>query len=132
MIKTGIVHAELARRLAGLRHTDLFALSDSGLTVPAAVPVVDLGVLYGLPPLEPVLEAVLAVTDVEFAWLSRQTRQSSPGLYQTIHTLIPDAEALDHDDFKTLIADCRFVVRTGDTVPFSNVILRAGVPWLRR
>ncbi|WP_067897896.1 D-ribose pyranase [Nocardia vaccinii] len=128
MRTTGIIHAELAAALTGLRHTDLFAISDSGLPVPATVPVIDLGISYGFPRFEPILNLVLHEVTVEAAWASREVTAENPDaaalLTENLH-----AELLDHDSFKSRIADCRFVVRTGEARPYANVLLRAGVPW---
>ncbi|MBY8858220.1 D-ribose pyranase [Nocardia sp. CA2R105] len=128
MRTTGIIHAELASALTGLRHTDLFAVSDSGLPVPAGIPVIDLGISYGFPRFEPILDLILHEVTIEAAWGSRQvTTENSEAA-----TLLADhvhAELIDHETFKSRIADCRFVVRTGEARPYANVLLRAGVPW---
>ncbi len=128
MRTTGIIHAELAAALTGLRHTDLFAISDSGLPVPAAVPVIDLGISYGFPRFEPILDLVLHEVTVEAAWASREVIAENPDaarlLTENLH-----AELIDHEAFKSRIAGCRFVVRTGEARPYANVLLRAGVPW---
>ena len=36
---------------------------------------------------------------------------------------------VSHDDLKREVARASFVVRTGSTTPFANVILRSGVPF---
>ncbi len=38
-------------------------------------------------------------------------------------------EAVGHEEFKQRCRDARAVVRTGETTPYANVILRAGVPF---
>lgn len=38
MKKSGIINAELLRRLALLRHTDLLVVADAGLPIPPGVP----------------------------------------------------------------------------------------------
>ncbi|MQY20296.1 D-ribose pyranase [Nocardia macrotermitis] len=128
MRTTGIIHAELAAALTGLRHTDLFAVSDSGLPVPAAVPVIDLGITYGFPNFAPILNLILQDVTIEAAWASREVTTENPEaailLTQTVHP-----ELLDHETFKSRISACRFVVRTGEAKPYANVLLRAGVPW---
>ncbi len=129
MRTSGLINAELIAALTGLRHTDLFAVSDSGLPVPVGVPVIDLGISYGFPRFEPILDLILREVTVEAAWGSRDVATENPDTA----TLLADrlnTELLDHEEFKRRIADCRFVVRTGEARPFANVLLRAGVPWL--
>lgn len=128
MRTTGIIHAGLAAALTGLRHTDLFAVSDSGLPVPAAIPVIDLGISYGFPGFAPVLDLILHEVTIEAAWGSREVvaenHDTATLLTETLH-----AELIDHETFKSRIAHCRFVVRTGEARPYANALLRAGVPW---
>ena len=43
MLKTGILHPQLARVLAELRHKDTIIIGDAGLPIPKGVERVDLG-----------------------------------------------------------------------------------------
>ena len=43
MLKTGILHPQLARVLAELRHRDTIIIGDAGLPIPKGVERVDLG-----------------------------------------------------------------------------------------
>jgi D-ribose pyranase len=126
--RSGLIHADLVRALAGLRHTDLFAVSDSGLPAQPGVQVIDLGLVYGVPDFLSVLRPVLAAVEVEAAWASRDVASQNPEIHRALESLV-SPDLLDHDDFKTRIAGCRFVVRTGEATPYANVILRSGVPW---
>lgn len=128
MRKKGIINAQLQQRLTELRHTDLFAISDSGLPVPPHVPVVDLALCYGVPGFLQTLDLVLHEVTVEGAWNSRDVDESNPAVKSRLETL-PSLQLIDHMDFKTKVSDCSFVVRTGEATPFANVILQAGVPW---
>ncbi|MFI7667395.1 D-ribose pyranase [Nocardia sp. NPDC049526] len=128
MRTSGLIHAELLAALTALRHTDLFAVSDSGLPTPVGVPVIDLGISYGFPRFEPILELILGEVTVEAAWGSRDVADTNPEAAALLGNL--NAELIDHDDFKQRIGACRFVVRTGEARPYANVLLRAGVPWL--
>lgn len=129
MRRSGIVHAELAAALTGLRHTDLFAISDSGLPVPTGVQLVDLGVSYGMPKFLPVLDLVLAEVEVEAAWTSADIEVRNPDLAAALSERV-EPEALEHEEFKARIGRCRFVVRTGEATPYANVLLQSGVPWM--
>lgn len=126
---SGLINAELIAALTSLRHTDLFAVSDSGLPVPVGVPVIDLGISYGFPRFEPVLDLILHEVTVEAAWGSRDVSTENPDT-ATLLTKRVQAELIEHEEFKCRIAECRFVVRTGEAQPYANVLLRAGVPWL--
>lgn len=43
MLKTGILHPQLARVLAELRHKDTLVIGDAGLPIPKGVERIDLG-----------------------------------------------------------------------------------------
>ncbi len=128
MRTSGLVHAELISALVALRHTDTFAVSDSGLPVPPGVHVIDLGISYGLPRFATIVDLILAEVTVEAAWGSADVTSTNKEAADLLHRL--DAELIDHEDFKRRIGQCRFVVRTGEALPYANVLLRAGVPWL--
>ena len=131
MKRDGIIHADLAARLAGLRHTDLLVVADSGLPVPDGVPVVDLAVVYGLPPFGPVLRAVLDEIVVEGATAATQVVEANPACHALLRDALPgtDLDLVPHEEFKRLVAGARCVVRTGEATPYANVLLRCGVPF---
>ncbi|KAA8887784.1 D-ribose pyranase [Nocardia colli] len=125
----GLIHAELIAALVALRHTDTFAVSDSGLPVPPSVPVIDLGISYGMPRFAPVVELILDEITVEAAWGSADVVTANPEAAELLTNRL-QAELLAHEEFKQRIGQCRFVVRTGEARPYANVLFRAGVPWL--
>ncbi|MBE8516823.1 D-ribose pyranase [Amycolatopsis sp. H6(2020)] len=128
MKRSGLINGQLAKALADLRHTDLFAVSDSGLPVPGGVEVIDLGVVYGTPGFFTVLRPLLAEVTVEAAWASEDVVTASPEVHRALGELV-EPQLIAHEDFKARLGQCRFVVRTGDATPYANVLLRAGVAW---
>ena len=67
MLKTGILHPQLARVLAELRHKDTIIIGDAGLPIPKGVERVDLGWRPGDPAYLDVLEEILKYIVVEGA-----------------------------------------------------------------
>lgn len=127
MRRHGILHPELAAHLARLGHTDTFVIGDAGLPVPPGVPRVDLAVVLGVPRFAEVLDAVLAEIEVEEAIIAEE---AAGGPAETLLVeRLPAASAVSHEELKQLSAKARFVVRTGETTPYANVILRSGVPF---
>ena len=82
MKRTGIIHAELARHVAGLRHTDTFVICDSGLPLAPNTPCVDLGYRYGQATFADVTATVLGEVVVEHSWVSRDVLTVSPHVHQ--------------------------------------------------
>ena len=126
MRRDGIVNARLASALAGLRHTDLFAISDSGFPTVAG-DVVDLAVVYGLPEFAPVLAAVLAEVVIDNATMATETEVNNPAQAQRLRSHLGDVAQVSHAELKALAAGTKFVVRTGVATPYANVVLQAGV-----
>lgn len=129
MKKTGILHPELARVIASMGHTDLLVIADVGLPIPAGVERIDLAVVEGLPRFQPVLDAVAAELQVEQLWIADELAEGNARLAKAIGKRFPkaDHDAVSHEELKTMTARARAIVRTGETTPYANVILSAGV-----
>lgn len=129
MKKHGILNRELAHLAASLGHGDTIVIGDAGLPVPQGVPCIDLAVCLGTPPLMPVLQAVLGELCIERITLAAETELASPALWQTAHAQGVAVETCSHEAFKAASRHARAVVRTGDTTPYTNIILHSGVPF---
>ena len=129
MLRQGIIHAQLAAALAGLRHTDIFAISDSGFPTARGVEVIDLALVYGVPSFDTVLAAVAPAIVVETATMATETDGHNPSQAERIRAYFPDVVAVSHEDLKLLAASARFVVRTGEATPYSNLVLQTGVAY---
>lgn len=127
MRRHGILHPELAAHLARLGHTDTFVIGDCGLPIPPGVARVDLAVVLGVPGFAEVADAILAEIVVEGAVIAAEAAGSSAG--EMLGARFPGAEAVPQEKLKQLMREARFVVRTGDTTPYANVIVRCGVPF---
>jgi D-ribose pyranase len=130
MKRSGLLHAELNRVIAAMGHTDTLVIGDVGLPVPLGVPCIDLAVLPGTPDFATVFEAVYAELAVESVTVACEIHVHNPALVRLAARLGKDGLAVNevsHDDLKRLSARAVAVVRTGETSPYANVILHAGV-----
>lgn len=127
MKKQGILNPALCAAVARLGHKDQVVVADCGLPVPHAVPVVDLALVFGVPRFEQVLDALLAEIVVEGCVLAEEARNTQAE--QWIVTRVPAAVHVAHDELKARVGDAAFVVRTGETTSYANVILTCGVPF---
>jgi D-ribose pyranase len=116
----------LAGALARLRHTDLFAISDSGFPSARGVEVIDLAIAVW-PTLFRPLDAVLFEVVGEKATMASETDVRNSAQAERIRSYFADVELVSHEELKTTAAQARFVVRTGDATPYSNIFLPAGV-----
>ena len=100
MLKTGILHPQLARVLAELRHKDTLVIGDAGLPIPKGVERIDLG------------------------W-----RPGNPAYLEKAKTLLPaglPVEYIPHTELKARSADAKAIILTGEFTGYTNVILTAG------
>ena len=130
MKKTGLLHAELSRVIAGMGHLDTLVIGDAGLPVPKGVPVIDLALKQGVPGFLETLEVVLSELEVQDAIVASEQAPLSADMHAAFTELWnarTPVQEIPHEDFKTRMKDAKAVVRTGEFTPYSNVILVAGV-----
>lgn len=131
MLKKGILNARLAEALAGLRHKDRFVVSDCGLPVQQGIEVIDLAVVFGVPRFEQVLDALKSQLVLENAVIAQEARDGLPEKWVRERFDIP-VSYIPHNGaagFKDSVRDARFVIRTGETTSFANVIFQCEVPF---
>lgn len=127
MKKRGLLNPELNRAVARLGHTDTVVVADCGLPVPAQVPVVDLALVFGVPRFCEVLDALLAEIVVEAAVAAEEAKGGE--VEDWLRPRLTTLSHIPHEEFKKRVAQAAFVVRTGETTPYANVLLRCGVPF---
>lgn len=122
-----ILNPRLLALLAGAGHTDLIVIADAGLPIPIGLEVVDLSLVSGVPPFLQVLDAVRQVLAVESALMASETRRQV--LYRELASRLQglSVEEVSHEEFKSRLIKARGVIRTGETTPYANVGLVAGV-----
>lgn len=125
---TGLWHAELVGLIVSMRHHDTLVIADAGLPVPVHVPVVDLGWTRGEPRLLPLLGAVAGELVVEQATVAVEADERFVAATGARLGGVP-IERIAHEEFKARCGDARAVVRTGEDLPYANVLLHAGVPF---
>lgn len=129
MKKNGIIHAELARRIAALRHTETFVICDAGLPLGRDTPCIDLGYRYGRATFTDVATTVLGEVVIEHSWMSADVVSANPNVHQHLVQLGLEPQLVEHEVFKAAVLSAAFAVRTGEDTFFANVLCRAGVPF---
>lgn len=131
MLTHGILNAQLAAAIAKLRHKDQFVVSDCGLPVPAGVEVIDLALVFGILRFPDVLASIKDDLVLESGIMAEEARDDVPETWVKDLLGVP-LTYVPHDGeqgFKALVSQAKFVIRTGETTPYSNVLLRCGVPF---
>ena len=131
MLTHGIINAQLARAIAELRHKDRFVVSDAGLPVQPGIEVIDLAVAFGVPRFEQVLDALAPELVLEEGLMAEEAHGTAAEQWVRDRFDLPLGH-VPHDGatvFKARVEGAKFVIRTGETTPYANVIFRCGVPF---
>lgn len=126
MIRSGIIHSNLASLLAGLRHTERFVICDSGLPL-GDLPRVDLGYRYGAASFADVIRTVIPELVIEDSWISAPMTETNPTCLGILREQGLAPQPIDHEAFKQRVLSCKFAIRTGEATFYANVICQAGV-----
>jgi D-ribose pyranase len=131
MKKNGIWHAELARLITALGHTDHLVVCDAGLPIPRGAEMVDLAVSRNLPRFSDVVDVILTEGAFEAATIAGEMACRNPEVHSILTGLLGliPTSTVTHEEFKRLTrnGDRTVFVRTGEATPYANVLLVAGV-----
>lgn len=121
MKKSGLLNPDLCYAIARFGHTDTWAVADCGLPIPEHVEIIDLALVFGIPTFEQVLNALKPEVVVEGAVIAEGAPERIREMVDT------DVEVVTHEELKAQLAECAFVIRTGETTAYANVIFKSGV-----
>lgn len=126
MKEHGILNSEISKRLSDLGHTDLIAIGDCGLPIDSDKKI-DLVLKLGEPKFIDVLEVLLEDFGCEHYILASEIKEKNPDQEAAIKHLLEgvSSEYISHEDFKKKLDEVKFVIRTGESTPYSNIILRS-------
>jgi D-ribose pyranase len=129
MKKTGIMNSELSKIVASVGHTDIIAVVDSGYPIPKHVYRVDLALKKNVPSILETVQEIAKELSIEKITFADESQQHCPELIRDILEAAenPEAASISHNAFKELVHTAAAVIRTGECIPFSNVILHGGV-----
>lgn len=129
MKKQGLLNPHILSAIAGIGHTEYLVIADAGLPVLSGIPVIDISLIRGVPGFGVVLDAVAGEMVVESYVVAEEIMDKNPDAYKTVKDILPQVScsSVDHETFKAMVSRAKVVVRTGETTPYANVILAAGV-----
>ena len=129
MKKTGILNQPISSVISGLGHTDQLTICDAGLPIPGSIPRIDLAVIPWVPDFRQVISALAKEMEIEGIILAEEIKKMNPEMETFILDLFKGVDVVykPHSEFKTLTANSRAVIRTGECTPYANIILISGV-----
>ena len=129
MKKDGLLNPQILSAIAAMGHTEYLVIADAGLPVPSGIPVIDISLIRGIPDFGVVLCSVIDEMVVESFIVAEEMADKSQDTYGTVIEALPQVpfRCIAHEEFKEMAAKAKAVIRTGETTPYANIILVAGV-----
>ena len=129
MKKDGLLNPQILSAIAAMGHTEYLVIADAGLLVPSGIPVIDISLIRGIPDFGAVLHSVIDEMVVESFIVADEMADKSQDTYGTVIEALPQVpfRCIAHEEFKEMAAKAKAVIRTGETTPYANIILVAGV-----
>lgn len=134
MKRHGILNSDIARVLSCMGHTDRLCIGDCGLPIPEGPERIDLALRFGQPSFLETLKEVAGDMKIEKIVLAEEIKEKNPEQLKAVLDLFgqietgfqPEVEYVSHVELKELSKGCKAVIRTGETTPYSNIILQSG------
>lgn len=134
MKRHGILNSDIARVLSCMGHTDRLCIGDCGLPIPDGTERIDLALRFGQPSFLETLREVAGDMKIEKIILAEEIKEKNPRQLKVVTDFFkqsetgfePEIEYVSHAKLKELTKGCKAVIRTGETTPFSNIILQSG------
>lgn len=119
-----LLHPEVYRVFASSGHTDCITICDRGFPVPLGPERLDLAIADDLPTVLDILRLTADRFPPDRLVVPEEAQVTSPGRVVALRTLLPGTpvDLVPHLEFKEIAASARATVRTGDGLPYANVI----------
>jgi D-ribose pyranase len=128
MLKTGILNPQLNALLSRVRHTNTFVIADRGFPFFSTIETIDLSLVDDVPRVLDVLRAIRTNFTIGRILMAEEFFT-----FNVPRTCDEFAESLrgialsyePHTMFKMRVPEATGLIRTGDTVPYANMIIQS-------
>ena len=130
MKRKGILNKALMTAIADMGHTEIMIIGDAGVPIARPEQRVDLAVSQDVPTIAQVLALVMDEMVYEKVVVAEEQKLYNPVHHAAVCALSDRCavETMPHADlFATYLPRAKYIVRTGDFMPWGNVILFAGI-----
>ena len=128
MLKTGILNPHINDLLSRVRHTNTLVIADRGFPFWPEIETVDISLADDVPTVLQVLLAIRHNFVIGKAWLAREFLEQNPQNVRAVFARalkdIPLAHE-SHGKLKQRVPQAIGLIRTGDTIPYANIILES-------
>jgi D-ribose pyranase len=127
MLKTGILNPQINSLLSRVRHTNMLVICDRGFPFWPTIETVDIALIDNVPTVLQVLTAILPNFVVGEIIMASEFRDHNSAQTQSQFASAIGSILLTYKphylEFKPLVPQAIGLIRTGDTIPYANMIL---------
>ena len=129
MLNSGILNPCILSLLARVRHTNALVITDRGFPFWPQIETVDISLVDDVPTVLQVLAAIRGNFNATQAFMAREFQKNNSAATRAAFAkgLVGiSTEFEPHVQFKKRVPGAIGLIRTGDTTPYSNMILISG------
>ena len=126
MIKKGILNPQILSLSARVRHTNTLVIADRGFPFWPMIETVDISLVNDIPTILQVFEALKENFAIGQIYMAEEFKANNlPELQQKFASFTGEIPVIfePHDKFKLRVPQAIGLIRTGDSIQYSNMIL---------
>jgi D-ribose pyranase len=128
MLKTGLLNPAVLSLLARIRHTNTLVIADRGFPFWPQIETVDLSLVDGVPTVAQVLDALRPNFVIGRVFAAREfNKHNPPAVREALAARLQGVPLTfePHVAFKKRVPAAIGLIRTGDTIPYANLIIES-------
>jgi D-ribose pyranase len=128
MLKTGILNPDINLLLSRVRHTNTLVIADRSFPFWPGIEMVDISLVDNLPTVLEVLTAIRMHFIIGKAWMATEFLKHNGARAKADFATALRGIKITHEPhvkFKKRIPNAIGLIRTGDTIPYANLILES-------
>ena len=128
MLRSGILNPHLLSLLARVRHTNRLVIADSMFPAWPGIETVDLSLVYGIPTVPQVVEAIVASWKAAPIWMASEFHDhNDPVVRAEFQSAFGDTPVIwePHLALKARVPGAVGLIRTGERRIYTNVVLES-------
>lgn len=126
MKEIGLLNREISDAVTKMGHEDELCICDAGFSIPLNIRDIDISLKDNKPGLMEVLKEILKYLSVEKVVIAKETKNVNPTMFNDIVKLLDegvDIKIIPHLKLKRRCKDVKAIIRTGEFIAYSNLIL---------
>ncbi len=128
MLKSGILNPGVLSLLARVRHTNTLVIADRGFPFWPQIETIDLSLVDDVPTVLQVLDAIRPNFVIGRAFAAEEFRRhNDPSRLEALTSRLAGGSLVfePHVELKKRVPHAVGLIRTGDTIPYANLILES-------